>query len=100
MIVVNGVIASTLDNINATRDAIAKMEEASRGEEGCHDYTFSVELNEPTMLRITECWESMEHLVAHFATPHMAEFRAALAAHPPTSLDVTFYEATEVTPPR
>lgn len=99
MIVVNGVVVSTVENINATRAAISTMEAASRKEKGCHDYTFSIELNDPSVMRITESWDSMEALTAHFGTPHMVAFRAALAAHPPTSLNVKFYEAREVTPP-
>ena len=99
MIVVNGIITASEDSIAAMKAAIAKMEAASQAEDGCHDYTFSVELNNPAVMRITECWESMDALAAHFATPHMAEFQAAMAAHPPSSVEVKFYEASEVQPP-
>ena len=99
MIVVNAIIESTADNIAAMKDAIAAMETASRAEDGCYDYTFSVELNNPDVIRITEKWENMEALGAHFGMPHMADFQAAMAAHPPKSVTATFYEATEVTPP-
>ena len=99
MIVVNAIIEATAETIDAMRDAIAAMEQASQAEDGCHDYTFSVELNNPNVLRITEKWESMDHLGAHFATPHMATFQAAMAAHPPKRVEATFYEATEVVPP-
>ena len=99
MIVVNATIEATADNIAAMQEAIAKMEQASRAEEGCYDYTFSVELNNPNVLRITEKWESMADLEAHFAMPHMGEFQAAMAAHPPKSVEAKFYEVTEVAPP-
>ena len=99
MIVVNAIIETSADNIAAMKDAIAAMETASRAEPGCHDYTFSVELNNPDVLRITEKWQSMEDLTAHFAMPHMADFQAAMAANPPKNVAATFYEATEVTPP-
>ena len=85
--------------IAALKGAIAAMERASRAEAGCHDYTFSVELNDPTCLRISERWESMAALQAHFATPHMQAFRAAMAANPPKGVQATFFEATEVAPP-
>ena len=32
------------------------------------------------------------------ATPHMAEFQSAMGTHPPASLEVTFYEVTEIQP--
>ena len=99
MIVVNAIIEADAASIDAMRDAIATMEAASRAEEGCHDYTFSVELNNPDVMRITEKWESMEALAAHFTMPHMADFQAAMAANPPKSVSASFYEATEVTPP-
>ena len=99
MIVVNAIIKTTSANIAAMKDAIATMEAASRAESGCHDYTFSVELNDPDILRITEKWEDMAALGAHFGMPHMADFQAAMAAHPPESVEAKFYEVTEVAPP-
>jgi quinol monooxygenase YgiN len=99
MIIVNAEIESTLADIDAMKSVIASMEAASRAEAGCHDYTFSVELGDSTKLRITEHWDSMEALVAHFATPHMAEFQAAMGAHPPKNVSANFYEASIVSPP-
>jgi quinol monooxygenase YgiN len=96
MIVVNGTIRSTEDDIRALREAVAKMESLSRAEQGCDDYTFSIELNEPTVVRITERWTSLEALQAHFQAPHMAEFQAAMALHPPLEMDVKFYQASEI----
>jgi quinol monooxygenase YgiN len=89
-------IDTTADNIAAIQDAIAAMEKASRAEEGCHDYTFAVELSDPNKLRITECWENEDALKAHFATPHMAEFNAAMAQAAPRSMDLKCYEAAEI----
>ena len=40
MIVVNAIIETTPENIEAMREAIAEMEVQSRAEAGCHDYTF------------------------------------------------------------
>lgn len=99
MIVVNGRIETTAEAIAATKDAVATMEAASRAEAGCHDYTFSVELNDPNVIRITEHWEDMAALEAHMKTPHMAEFRKVMAANPPKASQVYFYDATEVPRP-
>ena len=99
MIVVNAVIESTAEHIAKMQSAIADMETASRAEAGCEDYTFSVELNNADVLRITEKWSTMDALVAHFSAPHMTSFQAAMAAYPPKSVTATFYEATEVAPP-
>mgnify|MGYP000480589040 CR=1 FL=1 len=96
MIVVNAIIESTEESISALKSVLADMEQASRAESGCVDYTFSVELNNTCMLRITERWESMDALQTHFKAPHMAQFQEAIGAHPPKSSDVKIYEATEV----
>ena len=99
MIVVNAIIETNATNIELMKAAIVVMEQASRAEEGCHDYTFSVELNNPNILRITERWENMEALAAHFQTPHMASFQAAIAENRPDKITANFYEAVEVAPP-
>ena len=99
MIVVNAVIESTEKDIAAMKKAIGVMETKSRAESGCNDYTFSVELNNPNVIRVTEQWDSMAALTAHFAEPHMAEFQKAMAANPPRSVVAKFYEAKEVPGP-
>ena len=99
MIVVNAIVETDAANIESMKAAISVMEQASQAEAGCNDYTFSIELNDPNKLRITENWESMDALTAHFKTPHMAVFQTAMAKNPPKNMAVTFYEATEVTPP-
>lgn len=100
MIVVNAIIDSTEKDIAALQPAIAAMEAASRAESGCEDYTFSVELNEPTRLRITERWRDTQALKEHFATEHMAAFNVAISGHPPKSLVVKCYEVREIPLPR
>lgn len=100
MIVINARLVTDADSIAQLTAAIAAMEQASRAEPGCRDYTFSVELNDRNILRITELWDDLAALAAHFETPHMAEFSRALQAHPPQSLDVHCFDATEVPLPR
>lgn len=98
MVVVNGIVRTTQEDIDALQEAIATMEKASREEEGCVDYTFSIEVSDPNVLRITEKWDNVGALMAHMATPHMAEFQKTMGAHPPVSMDVCFYEAEEIHP--
>jgi quinol monooxygenase YgiN len=98
-IVVNAVIETDEASIAAMRDAVLAMQAASRAEAGCLDYTFSVELADPNVMRITERWETMAALAEHFGAPHMAEFQQSMAKHPPKRVDAKFYEVKEVTPP-
>ncbi len=100
MLVVNATIESTEADIEALKDAVRAMETASRAEAGCDDYTFAVELSDPTRLRITERWADEAALRAHFQTPHMAAFGAAMAEHAPKNMSVHCYEVNEIPLPR
>ena len=99
MIVINAKIQSDESSIAAMKDAIVAMVEASLQEDGCEDYNFSVEINDPTVMRITERWVSEEALKAHFATPHMAAFQQAMQAHPPKGMELRCYEAKDIPMP-
>lgn len=74
--------------LDAARGAIADMVAASNAEEGCIAYAFTQDLGDPSILHIVEKWQDDAALAAHFATPHMAAFGAAIAG-----LDVTIIEA-------
>ena len=66
--------------IAAVKDNLAKV----RAEAGCISYNLTGDFNsgfpvqefcgEDTLVFV-ECWESIEHLKAHLAAPHMAEFK-------------------------
>ena len=96
MIIIHAKIATEAGTADALKAAIATMEQASRAEAGCVDYTFTTALNEPTTLRIFEQWQSIDALKAHFATAHMAQFNAAMQKHPPKGIEVKMFEAKEV----
>jgi len=98
MIIVNAEAVVEEGAIEKVRAALAKMEKASLAEPGCHVYAFSTDISDPTMVRITERWESMEALEAHFKMPHMAEFMAAMGDLQPSSVDIKCYEIAREVP--
>jgi quinol monooxygenase YgiN len=59
MIIVLAEVESSLESIETIRGALVDMEKSSRAESGCHDYTFSQEIGDPSRLRILELWESL-----------------------------------------
>lgn len=65
--------------LDKARGAIAEMVAASNAEEGCIAYSFAQDVTDPSLLHIVEKWRDEAALAAHFATPHMAAFQAALA---------------------
>ena len=88
-------------NADKVRDAVTKMEQATRKEAGCVGYAFSVDIADPGMVRVTERWRSMEDVALHMKAPHMADFQAAVVQLQPKSLSIKAYEvAREVELPR
>ena len=92
MIIVTVEVGVEEGAIEQVKSALATMETASRAEPGCDTYAFSVDLNDPGMVRIIEKWKSMEDLEAHFKMPHMATFQEAVGSLAPKSLEVKAYE--------
>lgn len=100
MIVIHARIRVGDGQVERMRQAILELERATRAEPGCVDYAFAIELGDPGAVRLVERWESAEALRAHFATPHMAAFQAAMRKDPPAGMELTAYEAREIPLPR
>ncbi|MBD1872953.1 antibiotic biosynthesis monooxygenase [Nodosilinea sp. FACHB-131] len=79
MILVSGKVRFHQDDLERIRPAIAVMINASLAEDGCIDYAYSIDVLDPTVMRIIERWRDRAALAAHFQTPHMAQWNAVLA---------------------
>lgn len=84
--------------LDAGHAALSAMIQASRAEEGCIDYTYSVDILDPTRLMITEKWIDDDALAHHFSTPHMAAFQKAISELDVTITQVLKYHADDGTP--
>nr|WP_321360160.1 putative quinol monooxygenase [uncultured Hyphomonas sp.] len=93
MIIIEGTVRVPPERIEAARPAMEAMIRASRAETGCIDYAYSIDLLDPGLVRVAERWESREALKAHFATPHMAAWRAEFANLSITDRSLRLYEA-------
>ena len=60
-----------LENLAAARPLMIAVMEASRAEDGCIEYNYAEDLLEPGLIRVSEVWESREHLAAHLKSAHM-----------------------------
>lgn len=96
------VIQGHLDIGPADRDAVVPLmiavHDASQAEEGCLTYRFAEELGRPGRFWLIEAWESEEALAAHFATAHMATFRAGLGELEVTDRALFKHEVTSRAP--
>lgn len=80
MIIVEGhVKLQSPDDFERVRAAATAQIEASRAEGGCIDYSYSIDVLDPCIMRVLERWESWEALDSHFKQPHMRPWRAALS---------------------
>ncbi|MBW4459631.1 MAG: antibiotic biosynthesis monooxygenase [Nodosilinea sp. WJT8-NPBG4] len=79
MILVSGKVRFYQDDLERIRPAMAVMINASLAEDGCIDYAYSIDVLDPTIMRIIERWRDRAALAAHFQTRHMAEWNAVLA---------------------
>lgn len=77
MILVTGTIRIPSANLPDALPVMRRMIEQSRGEDGCIDYSYAQDLVDPALIRVTEMWRSRAALDAHFAAPHLADWRAS-----------------------
>jgi quinol monooxygenase YgiN len=70
------------ENLERARPEMRKVLESSRVEAGCHEYNFGEDVLDSGLIRVSEVWDSVEHLMAHTQTPHYlawAEMREELS---------------------
>lgn len=86
------------DAMEAATAAIADMVAASSAEGGCIAYAFTQDVLQPGVLHIVEKWTDEAALAAHFATPHMAAFGAAIAGLNFTVIEAIKFHTDEGSP--
>jgi len=96
MILVIGTVVVPAANMDMARDAMKQMMRHTLKEAGCVSYNLCEDLLEPGRLRISEEWETMAALEAHFEVPHMKVWRDALAQAGATGRKVDIYDGTLV----
>ncbi len=93
MIIVQGHARFAPGSIAAHHATLAAMVTATRAEDGCELYAFAFDALDPDVMHITERWRDQAALDGHGASPHMAEFRKAMADIAPLELSVALYAA-------
>jgi len=79
MLIIEGWIQFGPGEIERLAEVGRTMIAETHKEPGCLEYAFSQDLVDPCRMRISERWVDEAALAAHFASPHMAVFQAALA---------------------
>ena len=76
-LIVAGTVRVPPEQLDGLRPHMAAMMAASQAEEGCLDYNYAEDVAEPGLIHVFERWRDQAALDAHFATRHMASWRAA-----------------------
>ncbi len=94
MIIVAGSVRVDPAKREAARAIMEKTITASRAEDGCIDYAYSVDVLDPGLVRVWEVWRDRETLQRHFQMPHLAEWRAAWPTFGITDRKLAIYDVS------
>ena len=98
MLVIAGHIRIDPAKREAAVAAADDVMEATRREKGCLAYTFSADLHDEGLIHLFEEWDSQDALDAHFKTPHMATFQAAIPGLGVKEMKIRRYEVSSAGP--
>ena len=96
MLVIAGTVKVKPEARAAAAQAALKMSKASEAEAGCKSYRFYADLDDPNTFLIFEQWEDEAALMAHFQTPHMAEFNGLIPGFLAAPPSITRYDVAAV----
>lgn len=91
-VLIAGTVRVPPQNLERFRPHMEAMLAASRAEDGCLAYSYAVDVLDAGLIRIFEAWRDEAALNAHFATPHMAEWRAAWPQFGVSDRNLSLYE--------
>ena len=77
MLLIVGTVRLPAANMEAARPVMKRMADASRLESDCIEYSYAEDVFEPGLIHVKEMWTDQAALDRHFASTHIAEWRAA-----------------------
>ncbi|MDA7595610.1 antibiotic biosynthesis monooxygenase [Luminiphilus sp.] len=98
-ILVNVEVDWGTENIQEIYEILQSHVDTTRREEGCEEFTFSVDINNPNILKATEVWTNMQALENHFKTENYKNFNSIMEKYPPKNITVNTYEIKKVLHP-
>ncbi len=98
MILISATARIKADKREEVLAAAANMRQASLAEPGCRQYRFGFALDDSDVILVFEEWDDQAALDAHFRTPHMVEFTAALGEVLAGAPEITRHEVTSSAP--
>jgi quinol monooxygenase YgiN len=93
-----GTVRLPPDRLAAAKAVMSAMIAASRGEDGCLDYAYAEDVADPGLIRVSELWRDRDSLARHFASPHLAAWRAAWPRLGLSDRNLVLYEVGDPEP--
>ena len=98
MLLIIGTIRLPPNKLEVARPAMERMVSGSRAEVGCIQYSYAQDVFDAGLIRVTEVWSDRAALDAHFASPHIADWRASWPALGVGERNLVLYEAGDPKP--
>ena len=98
-IVVNVEIDWGKEIIKEIYSILQKHVEITKKEYGCEEFTFSIDVNNPNIIRATEVWSNMEALENHFKTENWFYFNSIMEKYPAKNIIINTYEIKKISHP-
>jgi quinol monooxygenase YgiN len=95
MLLIVGTVRLPPENMDAARPFMMRMANASRSEQGCIEYCYAEDVFDPGLIHVKEMWTDQTALDHHFASTHIAEWRAAWPSLGVGDRNLRVYEVTE-----
>jgi quinol monooxygenase YgiN len=95
MLLIIGTVRLPKRNMEAARPIMRRMADASRAERGCVEYGYAEDVFDPGLIHVKEMWTDQDALDRHFASTHIAEWRAAWLSLGIGDRDLRVYDVGE-----
>ena len=98
MLLIIGTVRLPPANLARAHAPMRAMALATRAEDGCLEYSYAEDVLEPGLIHVKELWRDQAALDRHFASDHIAVWRAAWPQLGIGSRDLRAYEVGEPRP--
>ncbi len=92
MLLITGTFRIPREKIAEARETMEHMILSSRKEAGCINYSYAEDFLEPGLIHVAEAWSDRRALDAHFASDHLARWRAIWSSLNITDRDLTLHD--------
>ncbi|MEQ1952995.1 putative quinol monooxygenase [Mesorhizobium sp. CN2-181] len=94
MLLITGTFRIRPEKLAEARPVMQAMILASRAEDGCLGYAYAIDLLDDGLVHVVEHWRDQAALDAHFASAHIARWRATWPTLGITDRDLTLHEVS------